>query len=121
VTEQSGAPFIGQRRGSGKVTSGGGARRSQIKGREREVAGGGLELRGAHKARWRVRISRGSGIQRGALWGPAAALPRFFGQIMVRGGKGERGEGKWELCRASRASGQPQGGQVGGWTSCPLA
>jgi hypothetical protein len=30
-TEESGMPFIGQMRGSGEVTSGGGARHSQIK------------------------------------------------------------------------------------------
>jgi hypothetical protein len=32
-TEESGTPFIGQRRRSAEVTSGGGARHSQIKGR----------------------------------------------------------------------------------------
>jgi hypothetical protein len=35
--------------------------------------------------------------------------PRFSGQISVREGTGREGEGKWEWCRDSRPSGQPQG------------
>jgi hypothetical protein len=76
---------------------------------EREVTGGGLELRGAHEACWRVRIRYGAGFQRGAEGRAAAAFPWFSGQVRARAGKGREGESNWEWCRDSRPSGQPQG------------
>jgi hypothetical protein len=60
---------------------------------EREVAGGGLELRVIYKACWRVSIGRvllfGGGSRR-----DRQPLSRFSGQVRARAGKGERGEGR---------------------------
>jgi hypothetical protein len=54
-----------------------------------------------------------AGFQRGARWGPAAALPRFSGQVRSRGGKGE-----WRAQerRVSMASWLPRDA----WASFPL-
>jgi hypothetical protein len=77
---------------------------------EREVSGGGLELRGAPKACWRVRIRCGAGFQRGAEGRAVTVLPRFSSQVRARAGKGREGKGKWGCCRVSRASWPAQGG-----------
>jgi hypothetical protein len=77
---------------------------------EREVKSGGLELREAHEACWRVRIRYGAGFQRGAEGRAAAAFPWFSGQVRARAGKGREGESNWEWCRDSRASWPAQGG-----------
>jgi hypothetical protein len=69
---------------------------------EREVTGGGLKLRGSHKACWRVRIRCGAGFQRGAEGRATTVLPRFSGQVMARAGKGREGESKWEWCSNPR-------------------
>jgi hypothetical protein len=89
---EEGWPFIGQRGGhrgwSGAAEHGGLGYREV----EREVTGGCIELRGSHKACWRVRIRCGAGFQRGAKGRAATVLPRFSGQVRARAGKGREGE-----------------------------
>jgi hypothetical protein len=74
-------PFIGQRGGSGEVTSGGRACHSQVKGREREVSSSVLKLRVTYKACWRIRISRDALIKREASEGDDGKIPRFSCQV----------------------------------------
>jgi hypothetical protein len=100
-----------------RVTSGLQFELVSVKRREREVLGGGLELRGAHKACWHIGIRWAhefGGEPRGELrWLYLDSPARFrWGEV-----KGREGEGNWEWCSDPRASGLPRNGLA----CCPLA
>jgi hypothetical protein len=105
-------PFIGQRGGYRRVSWGGGARWSRVKRRKGECCWGWSRAAGNLERLLARQDKVSTGIQRGADWRAVMALPRFSGQVSVRGGKGRKGEGKWEWCSDPRASGQPRGRQV---------
>jgi hypothetical protein len=108
-TEESGMPFIGQRGVYGRVSWEGRARWSRVKRRKGECCWGWSHAAGNLERLSARQDKVSTGIQRGAEGRAEMALPRFSGQVSVRGCKGRKGEGKWEWCSDPRASGQPRG------------
>jgi hypothetical protein len=90
-TEESGMPFIGQRGGYGRVSWGGRARWSRVKRRKGECCWGWSHAVGNLERLPARQDKEGTRIQRGAEGRAAMALPRFSGQVSVRGGKGREG------------------------------